>query len=39
LEFNKSAIAGLVNPPVAKKEPKEEKKAAKGGETPSEDKK
>jgi len=29
LEFNKSAIAGLVNPPVAKKEPVEKKETAK----------
>ena len=29
LEFNKSAIAGLVNPPVAKKEPAAKKEVAK----------
>ena len=44
LEFNKSAIAGLVNPPVAKKEAasvpkKEEKKASKAAAAPAEDKK
>jgi preprotein translocase subunit YajC len=44
LEFNKSSIAGLVNPPVAKKEPKEpkeakEKKPVKSLESASEEKK
>ncbi|MEI8094698.1 MAG: preprotein translocase subunit YajC [Spirochaetales bacterium] len=40
LEFNKSSIAGLVNPPVAKKEPKEEKKKpAKVADSASEEKK
>ena len=42
LEFNKSAIAGLVNPPVVKKEKedkKEDKKAAKAEAAPAEDKK
>lgn len=38
LEFNKSAIAGLVNPPVVKKE-KEDKKAAKAATAVAEEKK
>ncbi len=42
LEFNRSAIAGLVNPPVAKKEPvvkkeKEDKKAPKTDAAPAAD--
>lgn len=39
LEFNKSAIAGLVNPPVAKKESKEDKKAAKADAAVADEKK